>query len=100
MLRKQGKYIYYSSSKHWIKDCNIKPYKETGKKIPLPGPKIIVGKNGRKVRICIVNNSDSDSSYNSDYLIRPYSLDSNSDSDLEELAYQELVDYIDRGRRK
>jgi hypothetical protein len=55
--------------------------------VPLPEPKIIVGENGRKVRICIINNSDSNSSYNSDYLIRSYSPNSNSDSDLEELAY-------------
>jgi hypothetical protein len=54
--------------------------------VPLPGPKIIVNKNNRKVRIYIVNNSDSNS-YNSDYLIRPYSPDSDSDSDLEELVY-------------
>jgi hypothetical protein len=67
--------------------------------VPLPEPKIIVGKNGRKVRICIVNNSDSDS-YDSDYSIRPYSPDSDSDSDLEKLVYQELVDYINRGCRK
>jgi hypothetical protein len=57
--------------------------------VPLPGPKVIVGENGRKVRICVVNNSngyDSDG-YDSDYLIRPYGPDSDSDSDLEELAY-------------
>jgi hypothetical protein len=78
-------------------------YKETGKKVPLPEPKVIVGENGRKVRIYIVNNSNgynSNSSYNSDYLIGPYSPDSDSDSDLKELAYQELVDYMDRKRRK
>jgi hypothetical protein len=46
-----------------------------------------VGENGRKVRICVVNDSDSDGGYNSDYLIRPYGPDSDSDSDLEELAY-------------
>jgi hypothetical protein len=68
--------------------------------VPPPGPKVIVGENGRKVRICMVNDSDSDSGYNSDYLIRPYGPDSDSDSDLEELAYQELVDRINRGRRK
>jgi hypothetical protein len=55
--------------------------------VPLPGPKVIVGENGRKVRICMVTESDSDSSYNSDYLIGPYGPDSNSDSDLEELVY-------------
>jgi hypothetical protein len=38
----------------------------------------------------------------SELLIRPYSPNSDyrSDSDIEELAYQELVDRIDRGRRK
>jgi hypothetical protein len=66
--------------------------------VPPPGPKVIVGENNRKVRICIVNNSDS--SYNSDYSISPYSPDSDSDSDLEELVYQELVDRINRGCRK
>jgi hypothetical protein len=66
--------------------------------VPPPGPKVIVGKNSRKVRIYIVN-SDSDS-YDSDYLIGPYSPNSDSDSDIEELAYQKLVDRIDRGRRK
>ena len=81
-----------------MKNYNIKPYKETGKKVPPPGPKIMVGKNGRRVIICIVN--DSDSGYNSDTLIRPYNPDSDSDSDMEELAYQELVDRMDRGRRK
>jgi hypothetical protein len=41
---------------------------------------------------------DSDSKL----LIRPYSPDSNYglDSDVEELAYQELVETIDRERRK
>ena len=78
--------------------------------MPPPGPKIIVGENGRKVRICMVNDSDSDSDsgydsdsdsgYDSDYSIGPYGPDSDSDSDLEELAYQELVDRRDRGRRK
>jgi hypothetical protein len=97
-LRKQGKCIRCSSSKHWVKDYNIEPYKETGKKVPPPGPKIIVGENGRRVVICTVN--DSDSGYDSDALIRPYSPNSDSDSDIEELAYQELVDRIDRGRRK
>jgi hypothetical protein len=78
-----------------VKNCDIEPYR---KKIP-PGPKIIVGENGRKVRICIVNDSDSNG-YNSDHSIGPYSPDSDSDSDLEELAYQELVERMDRGRRK
>jgi hypothetical protein len=55
--------------------------------VPPPGPKVIVGENGRKVRICVVNDSDSDSGYNSDHSIGPYSPDSDSDSDLEELAY-------------
>jgi hypothetical protein len=100
LLRKQGKCIRYRSNEHWVKDCNIEPYKKTGKKVPLPGPKVIVGENSRKVRICMVNNSDSNGGYNSDYSIGPYSPDSNSDSDLEELAYQELVDHIDRGCRK
>jgi hypothetical protein len=62
--------------------------------VPLPGPKVIVGENDRKVRICMVNNSDG---YNSDYSIGPYGPDSDLDSDLEELAYQELVDCMDRG---
>jgi hypothetical protein len=43
--------------------------------------------------ICLV---DYDSS--SKLLIRPYSPD--SDYDLEEEAYQELVDRMDKGRRK
>jgi hypothetical protein len=55
--------------------------------VPLFGPKVIVGENNKKVRIYIINNSNSNSSYNSNYLIRPYSPDSNSDSDLEELVY-------------
>jgi hypothetical protein len=66
--------------------------------VPSPEPKVIVGENGRKVRICIVNNSNG--SYNSNYSIGPYSPNSDSDSDLEELVYQELVDYMDRGRQK
>jgi hypothetical protein len=36
--------------------------------VPLPGPKIIVGENSRKVKICMVNESDSNS-YDSDYSI-------------------------------
>jgi hypothetical protein len=55
--------------------------------MPLLELKVIIGKNNRKVRIYIVNNSDSNSSYNSNYLIRLYSPDSNSDSDLEKLVY-------------
>jgi hypothetical protein len=58
--------------------------------MPLPEPKIIVGENSRKVRIYIVNNSNSynsNRSYDSNYSIRPYSPDSDSDSDLEELVY-------------
>jgi hypothetical protein len=60
--------------------------------VPLLEPKVIVDKNGRKVRIYIVNESDfnsynSNRGYNSDYLIRFYSPDSNSDSDLKELVY-------------
>ena len=58
--------------------------------MPLLELKVIVSKNSRKVRIYIVNNSNSynsDSGYNSNYLIGPYSPDSDSDSDLEELAY-------------
>jgi hypothetical protein len=97
-LRKQAKCVRCGSSEHWVKDCNIEPYKETGKKVPPPGPKIVVGENGRRVVICAVNNSDG--GYNSNASIRPYSPDSDSDSDIEELAYQELVDRIDKGRRK
>jgi hypothetical protein len=54
--------------------------------VPLLEPKVIVGKNGRRVVIYIVEDSDSDS-YDSDYSIGPYSPDSDSDSDLEELVY-------------
>jgi hypothetical protein len=46
----------------------------------------------------MVNNSNG--GYDSDHLIGPYSPDSDSDSDLEELAYQELVECMDRGYRK
>ena len=53
--------------------------------MPLLGPKVIVGENGRKVRICIVDDSDSDS-YNSNHSTGPYSPDSDSE-DKEELAY-------------
>ena len=56
-----------------------------------------MGENSRKVIICIVNDSNS---YNSDTSIRPYSPDLDLDSNLEEQAYQELVDRMDRGRRK
>ena len=66
--------------------------------MPLPEPKVIVGKNSRKVRIYIVNNSNSYNS-NSNTLIRPYSPDLDSNNS-EELAYQELVKYIDRRSRK
>jgi len=57
----------------------------------------MVGENGRRVVICLVD-YDSDSKLS----IRPYSPDSNygSDSDAEELAYQELVETMDRERRK
>jgi hypothetical protein len=65
--------------------------------MPPPGLKVIVSENGRKVRICVVNDSDG---YDSDHSIGPYSPDSDSDSDLEELAYQELVDRMNRRRRK
>jgi len=41
----------------------------------------------------------SDGGYDSDDSIGPYGPDSDSD-DSEELAYQELVDRMDRGRRK
>ena len=58
----------------------------------------MVGENGRRVIICIVNNSDS--GYNSNYSISSYGPKSDSDSDLEELAYQELVDHMDREHRK
>ena len=58
----------------------------------------MVGENGRKVIIYVVD--DSNSGYNSDYSISPYGPESDSDSDLEELAYQELVDYMNKGRRK
>jgi hypothetical protein len=70
-----------------VKDYDIQLYKDTGKLVPLPGPKVIVGKNGRKVVICLVDYSDS--SYDSNTSIRPYSPDSNyeSDSDVEELVY-------------
>jgi hypothetical protein len=67
-----------------VKDCNIQPYKDTGKLVPPPGLKVIVGKNGRKVVICPVDyNSDSKLS------IGPYSPNSDyrSDSDVEELVY-------------
>ena len=78
-----------------MKDCDIQPYKDTGKLVPPPGPKVMVSENGRKVVICPVD-YDSDSELS----IRPYGPDSDSDSDLEEQAYQELVDRMDRERRK
>jgi hypothetical protein len=77
-----------------VKDYDILPYK-TGKKVPPPGLKLVRGENG--VVILIVG---SDSGYDSDDSIGPYGPDSDSDSDLEEQAYQELVDRMDRGRRK
>jgi len=57
----------------------------------------MVGENSRRVMICPVD-YDSDSELS----IRPYGPDSNygSDSDTEELAYQELVETMDRERRK
>jgi len=57
----------------------------------------MVGENGRRVMICPVD-YDSDSELS----IRPYGPDSDygSDSDAEELAYQELVETMDRERRK
>jgi hypothetical protein len=67
-----------------VKDCNIQLYKDTGKLVPLPGLKVIVGENGRKVVICPVDyNSDSE------LLIGPYSPDSDYrlDSNVEELVY-------------
>jgi hypothetical protein len=53
--------------------------------VPLLGLKVIVGENGRKVIIYIVDNSNSDSKLS----IGPYSPDSNysSDSNIEELVY-------------
>jgi hypothetical protein len=57
-----------------------------------------VGENSKRVIICIVN--DSDNGYDSNASIRLYGPDSDSDSDLEELANQELVDRMDRARRK
>jgi hypothetical protein len=62
--------------------------------VPPPGPKLMRGENG--VIILIVS---SNSSYNSNNLIRPYSPNSDSNNS-EELVYQELVDHIDRGYRK
>ena len=76
-----------------MKDYNVLLYK-IGKKVPPPRLKLIRGENG--VIILIVS---SDSGYDSNDLIRPYSPDLDS-NDSEELAYQELVDRMDRGRRK
>ena len=59
----------------------------------------MVSENSRKVIIYLVGyNSDS----NSKLLIRPYGPNSNYglDSNAEELAYQELVETMDRERRK
>jgi hypothetical protein len=74
----------------------MQPYKDTGKLVPPPEPKVIVGENGRKVVIYPVD-------YDSDFelSIGPYGPDSNygSDSNIEELAYQELVECMDRERR-
>jgi hypothetical protein len=64
--------------------------------VPLLGLKVIVGENGRKVVICLVAyNSESKLS------IGPYGPDSDygSNSNIEELAYQELVECMDRERR-
>jgi len=57
----------------------------------------MVGENSRRVVIYPVD-YDSDSELS----IGPYSPDSDygSDSDIEELVYQELVETIDRERRK
>ena len=62
--------------------------------MPPPRPKLVRGENA--VIILIVS---SDGGYNSNDSIGPYSPDSDSDYS-EELAYQELVDRIDRGHRK
>ena len=93
LRRKQGNCVRCGSREHWVKDYDIQPYKDTGKLVPPPGPKVMVGENGRRVVICLVD-YDSDSKLS----IRPYSPDSDYDS--EEEAYQELVDRMDRGRRK
>jgi len=95
LRRKQGKCVRCGSDEHWVKDCDIQPYKET-KKVPPLGPKVVRGENGRKVIICAVN---SDGGYDSDHSIGPYGPDSDSD-DSEELAYQALVESMDRGRRE
>jgi len=94
LRRKQGNCVRCGSREHWVKDCDVLLYK-TGKKVPPPGPKLVRGENG--VVILVVG---SDGGYDSDDLIRPYSPDSDSDSDAEELAYQELVETMDRERRK
>ena len=97
LRRKQGNCVRCGSREHWVKDCDIQPYKDTGKLVPPPGPKVMVGENGRRVVICPVD-YDSDSELS----IGPYGPDSDygSDSDAEELAYQELVETMDRERRK
>jgi hypothetical protein len=64
-----------------VKDYDILLYK-IGKKVPPPRPKLIRGENG--VVILIVS---SDSGYNSNNLIRPYSPNLDLDSNLEEQAY-------------
>jgi len=68
-----------------VKDYNIQLYKDTGKLVPLPGLKVIVGENGRKVMIYLVDYDRLDSKL----LIRPYSPNSNYglDSNIEELVY-------------
>ena len=97
LRRKQGNCVRCGSREHWVKDCDIQPYKDTGKLVPPPGLKVMVGENGRRVMICPVD-YDSDSELS----IGPYSPNSNYglDSDAEELAYQELVETMDRERRK
>ena len=85
LRRKQGNCVRCGSREHWVKDCDIQPYKDTGKLVSPPGPKVMVGENGRKVIICPVDYDRSDS----ELLIRPYSPNSDyrSDSDIEELVY-------------
>jgi endo-beta-N-acetylglucosaminidase D len=65
--------------------------------VPPPGIKVIVSENGRKVVIYTINNSNSDSELS----IGPYSPDSDysSNSNVEELVYQELVECMDREYR-
>jgi hypothetical protein len=96
LRRKQGNCVRCGSREHWVKDCDVLPYK-TGKKVPPPGPKLVRGENG-----VVILTVDSDGGYDSDNSIGPYGPDSDygSDSDAEELAYQELVETMDRERRK